>query len=305
MENIGVCILAYNEQKHISETIHAILNGNQDIEFNITVYANGCTDKTEEIVKTLCRSFSNLRLRVLPIASKPLAWNTAFHENKYPIIIFSDGDIEPEPGSVRTLANFLKSNPSLSLVSYQLWPKKHNLSVSQRIVGFAQIPLNQNFLTGTFYAIRRKDFEKTFRAKGINGIPQNVIGEDLFLERITDKSKFFVLSKKCFFEPPSFTDYCKYLARLRWQNEQLSDEYSNIFDIRANFQQNIFIRLKNKLSKTEPSRHLILGLFSNLLRILFKLIFYKKINAHYYELCQLTYRSNSILSTTTRSNSTK
>ena len=305
MKNIGVCILAYNEQKHISETIHAILNGNQDIEFNITVYANGCTDKTEEIVKTLCRSFSNLRLRVLPIASKPLAWNTAFHENKYPILIFSDGDVEPEPGSVRTLANFLKSNPNLSLVSCQLWPKKHNLSVSQRIVGFAQVPLNQNFLTGGFYAIRRKYFEKTFRAKGINGIPKDVIGEDLFLERITDKNKFVVLSKKCFYEPPSFTDYCKYLARLRWQNEQLSDEYSTIFDIRANFQQNIFIHLKNKISKTKARRHLILGLFSNFLRIFLKLIFFKKINAHYYELRHLKFGNNSILSKTTRSNSSK
>ncbi|OQY09052.1 MAG: hypothetical protein B6I30_10400 [Desulfobacteraceae bacterium 4572_187] len=305
MKNICVCILAYNEQKHIADTIYAILDGNSAIDFDIVVYANGCTDRTVEIVKSLCYSIPNLKIRELEKASKTLAWNTAFHENIYPILIFADGDIEPESGSVKAVSKFLKTNSNASLVNCELWPKKEGLSISQRIVGLLQIPLSQTFLTGGFYAIRRADFEKTFCSTDIDGIPSDIVGEDLFIERIIDKNKFFILNKKCFYEPPSFADYCKYLARLRLQNEQLSDEYSNIFDNHSGLQQNIFTRIKNKLTKGKNNRHLILGLFSNLLKILFKLIFQKKINAHYYELCHLKCGSDLILSKATRSNSSK
>lgn len=102
--SISVCVFAHNEEANILGTLSAICDGN-DLSrlFPIYVYANGCTDRTVELVEGFAKEHSNVHLRVLPVASKPNAWNMAFSEQKSDIIIFSDGDVVPEKGAALKL----------------------------------------------------------------------------------------------------------------------------------------------------------------------------------------------------------
>ena len=159
---ITVCILAYNEQTHIADTIKHIIEGNKDVEYTLKVYANGCTDDTVKIVKELETVYPNLVLRDLEIASKPQAWNTAFHENKDDILMFSDADIILEAGSIKSLANSLDKNNDFIAATAQYTPLEHGLSFEKKFTGYMQLPIDQEYLTGHFYALKELHLLKYF-----------------------------------------------------------------------------------------------------------------------------------------------
>lgn len=304
-KEICVCILAHNEEKHIRNTIYSILRGNDDIYFDIVVYANGCIDNTIKIVKELASSEANIHLRELEIASKPAAWNVAIKENKHLILIFSDGDVTPEPGTVTTLYHLLRRRNDISLVGCQFWPQKLNLSLTQRLSGFLQIPLAQDFLSGQFYAIRRCDLFKEFQKTGIEKLPGGIVAEDAFLEALFPTQKFFISPKKIFYEPPTFDDYLKYLARVRWQNEQLKVLYHHSSLKGKIGNGNLLQTTIRKFRMTTGVRRILLGIISTSFRYLFKKIFSKKIERYYLKLGAVSDEGHKILSTLSRSESTK
>ena len=300
-----MCILAHNEQKNIAETIKTIICNNRELDFDVIVYANGCTDDTVYIVKKLCLEYRNLYLRIIRKASKTHAWNLAFHENNFPYIIFSDGDVKPEPDSVLKLYEYLKHNFDASLVCSQFWPCKKNLSFEQKIIGFLQIPLFQDFLTGCFYGVNREKLKGHFKKKSINKIPTGVIGEDYFLKLVVPDDEFFVITKKCYFTPPKFIDYMKYLARIRWQDEQLNYYYKNLFEDITITKEKILPRLKMKLNKTNFDSRFFIGCTSAFFRYIFLILFNTKINYYHNRIGPVKKNNNLILSTYTRSKSTK
>ncbi len=242
-----VCVLAHNEQKHIASTIKAIIDGNREVEFDIIVYANGCTDNTVDIVKNLFEIYPNLHLRELDKASKSLAWNTAFHENADSILIFSDGDVEPEQGTVAALCNSLKENSEITLASCQYWPQKNGLSFEQKLTGLMQIPLVQDFLTGCFYGVGRKRLEAEFVHHSLLGIPDGLVGEDFFLSSLIPDRNFTVIEKKCYYEPPSLEDYRRYLARIRWQEKQVASVCKSYLELSIEGRRKIIVFKKKML----------------------------------------------------------
>lgn len=305
MKQACVCILAYNEQSHIARTIHAVLNGNEDVDFDIIVYANGCTDRTADLVRELSDSIPNLRLRELDRASKPNAWNTAFAENTNPILLFSDGDVIPEPGSVSALTRHLQDNPSVSLICSELWPNKGGLTAQQRLVGFLQIPLVQDFHVGGFYAVRRDALDAALQAKQLTGIPEGVAGEDGFVELLFAPAQFRAATKKVYYDPPALDDYCRYLARIRWQNEQLAEVYPEFLERSTLGSRPVLLRLRDKVIAANGIGRFLLGVSSTASRCLFKTVFRRRIHAYYLGLGPVVRDGESILGTATRSESTK
>lgn len=90
---VVICILAHNEEKHISETVQTLIDSSKKLKIPIHIYANSCNDRTVEICLEIAKLNPLIFLRTIDIASKIHAWNCAFHELSAEYIIFCDGDI--------------------------------------------------------------------------------------------------------------------------------------------------------------------------------------------------------------------
>ncbi|NLS95787.1 MAG: glycosyltransferase [Planctomycetaceae bacterium] len=304
MKQACVCVLAYNEQNHIARTVQAIRAGNDGVDFDVVVYANGCTDQTTEVVKGLLATVPNLRLRELAKPSKPEAWNTAFVENQNLVLFFSDGDIAPEPGCVARLYQCLTENPTVSIVCPELRPQPTGLPLDKRLTGFLQIPFAQDFLNGAFYAVRRDVIERALKERELDGIPSGIVGEDAFVQTLVPRTAFRVTEQRVFYEPPALSDYYKYLARIRWQNEQLAyyrDELGDPVRKKSSTVQ----RLREKLSATRRFTRLIEGAMSTATRRIVTAANRRRIDNLYRKLGPVRREGQEILGSSTRSISTK
>ncbi|MEN8258763.1 MAG: glycosyltransferase [Thermodesulfobacteriota bacterium] len=306
MKDLCVCILAHNEQKHIAETIGAIAENCGTLDLDIKVYANGCTDNTEEIVRSLCRGRSNLYLRELRKPSKANAWNVAFSENKNPILVFADGDVVPEAGAIEALYGLLtKENKQTVVVGCSFWPRKAGLTWGQRFTGFLQIPVRQDFLAGGLYAIRRQGLAQEFAQRNIDGIPSGVTGDDTFLQLVVPPDRFSIISHRVYYEPPELEDYWKYLARIRWQEEQLFTVFSALFTGPGREEKAFGVRMKEKIAGRQGAGRLLLGLMAGGARSVMKTVFRKKIDGCYRALGPVGNEGGNVLSRATRSQSAK
>lgn len=306
MNDLCICILAHNEQKHIVATIEALAVESARLGCDIKVYANGCTDATIDIVRELMQTIPRLFLRELAVASKPNAWNTAFHENHNPVLVFSDGDVIPEEGAIESLWRLLiKEHSEILLAGCSFWPKNNGLTLEQRVVGLLQIPLVQNFLSGQLYAIKRQGLALEMQKKDIYGIPVGVVAEDTFLELLLPPEKSCIIAHKVYYEPPNYSDYWKYLARMRWQDEQLKTFYGGLLTIRQRFPKNILSRLREKADYCHNIKFLLIRGVASGLRCLVKVLFRKKITQHYQAMGPVTKEGGGVLSVASRSDSTK
>ncbi len=87
----SIIIPAYNEEKYIAKTLHSLkLQTNQD--FEVIVVANGCTDKTEEILRK--RENSKIRLLSLPNPNVSVARNAGALNAQGNILVFLDADTQ-------------------------------------------------------------------------------------------------------------------------------------------------------------------------------------------------------------------
>jgi len=306
MQNLCICILAHNEQKHIAATIEALAGDSVHLNCDIKVYANGCTDATVAIVRDLSQKIPNLSLRELAIASKPNAWNTAFVENAHAVLVFSDGDVIPEQGAIEALWRLLICRETETvLAGCSLWPKGEGLTFGQRAVGFVQIPLWQTFLAGGLYAVHRTRLMNELHKVGISTIPLGIVGEDIFLEKLVPAEKFRIITSRVYYEPPAWTDFWKYLARIRWQEEQLLSNYGDLIARGANAPHDGFARHLNKAEYANGLNRLMLGVVATGLRCILRIFFKRKIQKHYDAMGPVNKEGGAVLSRVSRSGSVK
>jgi len=293
---ISVCILAYNEQKHIAHTIQSIIENNKTIDFDVIVYANGCTDNTVEIVSDLQATYKNLYVRDIKQAGKSNAWNIAFDENKdKEILVFTDADIESEQGSIQALYEQF-STTSTTLACCQSRPLQEGLPFEQRFTAFLKTPIVQNYLSGCFYAINRKQIEEIFKKQNLSGIPEGVVGEDLFIELLVPKEQTVIVNKKCFYVPPFIQDYLKFLARMKWQRKQMDLFFKDSFDdTEALEKKSAISSLTKKWNDATDKPAFIKGLFVAVVRHLFILFSKKDINKYYESLGPIVEKGRNIL----------
>lgn len=112
-----VMVLAHNEERHIKACLDSIFAADPDRRFEVYVMANGCTDRTEAIVKDYACERPEVRLVSIQLGDKCNAWNVFVHEtvpemcDGRDILFFMDGDATADPGAFKAMARGLDNTP--------------------------------------------------------------------------------------------------------------------------------------------------------------------------------------------------
>jgi glycosyltransferase involved in cell wall biosynthesis len=112
----SVMVLAHNEESHIAACLDSIFAADPDHPFDVFVMANGCTDRTEDIVRAYAHRQPGVRLISIVLGDKCNAWNVFIHETvptQVPgreIYFFMDGDARAVRGSFSAMARALREH---------------------------------------------------------------------------------------------------------------------------------------------------------------------------------------------------
>ena len=112
-----VMVLAHNEERHIAACLDSIYDAEPGRAFDVFVMANGCTDRTEEIVSEYGKRRFGVHLVSIELGDKCNAWNVFIHETVpehapgRQIYYFMDGDARVVPGSFSSMARALEADP--------------------------------------------------------------------------------------------------------------------------------------------------------------------------------------------------
>ena len=119
MNNLAVCIIAFNEEQNIASLIDETIKGKLD-SFTLFVYTDGSTDDTANIVASYKSKYPNLieHLNGKEKRGKISAFNKILKEiKKYKIAIFLDADISASEKPLSKLYKCLILNKNLNAVS--------------------------------------------------------------------------------------------------------------------------------------------------------------------------------------------
>lgn len=119
----AMMVLAHNEEARIVDCLDSLFVGEPGARLDVYVMANGCTDRTEELVLRYAQRRPEVHLVSIRLGDKCNAWNVFIHETMpslcpdREVYFFMDGDARIAPGSLTALAEGLRSNPKAHAAS--------------------------------------------------------------------------------------------------------------------------------------------------------------------------------------------
>ncbi|HKA43525.1 MAG TPA: glycosyltransferase family A protein [Burkholderiales bacterium] len=170
-----VMVLAYNEERHIAACLDSVFAADPDRRFEVFVMANGCTDRTEEVVRAYSRSGPEVHLVSIPVGDKCNAWNVFVHEtvpSRCPgreVYFFMDGDATVTRGSFNVMARALRAQPHAHAAS-AVPASGHNVARDRDEL------LRMHGLVANLYSLRGA-FVERLRALRVR-IPLKLEGDD-------------------------------------------------------------------------------------------------------------------------------
>lgn len=172
----AVAVFAHNEAANIAASLASIHVAVPGVSIQVVVLANGCSDRTVNVVRDLAASNADLRLVEISLADKANAWNHYIHEivasqplRQAEMHVFVDGDIRLVPGSLVALATALEDMPAINAAGGFPANGRDREAWCRRM-------MVNGTLAGGLYALRG-DFVDRLRQRNIR-IPQGLIGED-------------------------------------------------------------------------------------------------------------------------------
>lgn len=117
-----VMVLAYNEQDYISKCLDSIFEADPGLKFEVFVMANGCTDRTEDIVLEYRKNNPSVHLVSIRLGDKCNAWNVFVHRTvpdrcpERDVYFFVDGDAQFKRGSFSAMVRALADEPTANAV---------------------------------------------------------------------------------------------------------------------------------------------------------------------------------------------
>lgn len=169
-----VMVLAHNEEAHIQECLDSIYEAEPGGKFRIFVMANGCHDRTEQIVREYARARPEVELVSITMPDKCNAWNVFVHETakKIPplsIYYFMDGDARVGRGALSALAQQLSAK--VNAVAAAAVPGSGRSMRHDR-----QKMLSEGHLVANLYALRG-DFLRRLQELNVR-LPLGLEGDD-------------------------------------------------------------------------------------------------------------------------------
>jgi len=102
MPKISVVIPAYNEENYLPQTLHSIKKQNFK-DYEVIVVANGCSDRTEELVRK--EADSRLKLLTMSTANVSRARNHGADKSAGELLLFLDADTTLAEDALQVINN--------------------------------------------------------------------------------------------------------------------------------------------------------------------------------------------------------
>jgi glycosyltransferase involved in cell wall biosynthesis len=210
--NWAVMVLAHNEDRHIANCLDSIFKADPGCRFEVFVMANGCTDRTEEVVCEYGRSRPEVHLVSIALGDKCNAWNVFIHETVpaccpgRDIYFFMDGDATAAPGSFSAMARALKDHPRAHAASAVPRSGRNAARDAQEILDDHGLVANLYSLRGAFVErLRAAAVRIPLRLEGDDGLIGALVKWDLAPDRNGfDKDRIVPCADAAFeFEPMS------------------------------------------------------------------------------------------------------
>src|SRR3989344_559312 len=189
--HISLIIPAHNEENYLRPTLHSIKNQVYQ-DFEVIVVANGCTDKTEEIVQK--RENGKVKLLTLPVANVSRARNYGASKAEGELLLFLDADTQLAPDALQKMNEQFTVEHAVATTTVK--PDEQKLSFSAAMA-FKSFRLRNGLYKGCSGALlcRRADFD------AVNGYDPELI----MLEHRKLILKLLEKGKYCCVDAPSIT----------------------------------------------------------------------------------------------------
>lgn len=177
---VSVAVFAYNEAKLITACLDSIQACLDEVDLSVYVLINGCSDRTEQIVRAYAATHPNVHPIVLQLGDKANAWNHYTHDLAAQGAVmhaFIDGDMTITRGSMAALLRAFSDNPFAN--GCAALP----VGDRRRVIAYRRKLWNNREMSGNFYALRGS-FLNEVRRRGIR-VPVGMFGEDGLVTSLT------------------------------------------------------------------------------------------------------------------------
>ncbi len=168
-------VLAHNEERHIVACLDSIFASDRSRTFEVFVMANGCTDRTEQLVREYAAKQPSVHLVSIALGDKCNAWNEFVHRvvpahcPGRPVYFFMDGDARVVRGSLTALAQALAAKPRAHAAAAVPGSGRNAARDGREL-------MRDHGLVANLYALRG-DFVERLRSAEVR-LPLNLEGDD-------------------------------------------------------------------------------------------------------------------------------
>jgi cellulose synthase/poly-beta-1,6-N-acetylglucosamine synthase-like glycosyltransferase len=189
---ISILIPAHNEEDVIEEKIKSVLNSNYPKDkMEILIGLDHCTDRTEEIVKSIAETNSLLLIKKMQDRSgKSGVINALVPESKGEILVITDANILLLPDTLNNLVRGF-SDPRTGLIDTRMRHiPKENTGISGVESGYVNTEVGTKNAESVLWGCMMGPFGGCFavRKKLFRPIPSHFLVDDFFLNMVVLKS---------------------------------------------------------------------------------------------------------------------
>jgi cellulose synthase/poly-beta-1,6-N-acetylglucosamine synthase-like glycosyltransferase len=190
--SVGIC--TYNEEENIGNVLN-LLHNTKLREFKIIeilVVADGCTDRTVDIVKGWIKNDGRIRLIVNRKRSgKIAALNKIIEKCKGKILVNADADQYFDKSAIQLILNRLKNDKVGAVSAHRICIGNKNKKFTERMIEVMQRLNNER----QKYSILKNKFELegplfAFKKELCNHIPESVINDDVYIAVVCKSKKY-------------------------------------------------------------------------------------------------------------------